>query len=102
MSGLNRAQLFGYIFLCMVWSSTWLAIRVVVREVPPFKAAAMRFVLAAGILFVWGWIRNATWLRDERQWNAILVLSFTMITIPCGLVFCGERYVSSRITSFLY
>ena len=86
----------------MVWSSTWLAIRVVVREVPPFKAAAMRFVLAAGILFAWGWIRNAKWPREERQWNAILVLSFTMMTIPFGLVFWGEQYVSSSMTAILY
>src|SRR2546421_5646868 len=75
MSGQTGAQIFAYVFLCRVWSSTWLAIPVVVREVPPFKAAALRFVLAAGILFVWGWIRNAQWPRGERQWNAIVVLS---------------------------
>ena len=102
MPGSNRPQLFGYLFLCMVWSSTWLAIRVVVRDVPPFKAAALRFVLAAGILFVWGWIRRAKWPREERQWNAIVVLSFTMITIPFALVFWAEQYVSSSMTAILY
>jgi len=86
----------------MVWSSTWLAIRVVVRDVPPFKAAALRFVLAAGILFVWGWIRRAKWPREERQWNAIVVLSFTMMTIPFALVFWAEQYVSSSMTAILY
>jgi drug/metabolite transporter (DMT)-like permease len=35
--------------LCLVWSSTWFAIRVCVRDQPPLTSAALRFVLA-GVL----------------------------------------------------
>jgi len=102
MSRLTRAQLAAYIFLCLVWGSTWLAIRAVVRDVPPFKAAAIRFLVAAGILFAWARFRKAKWPSDERQWNAIFILSFTIMAIPYGLLFWAEQYVSSSMTAVLF
>ena len=42
---------FGTIYF--VWGSTFLAIRVGVREVPPFLLAAMRFLVAGFVLITW-------------------------------------------------
>jgi drug/metabolite transporter (DMT)-like permease len=42
---------FGIIYF--VWGSTYLAIRVGVREVPPFLFAAMRFTVAGIFLYAW-------------------------------------------------
>ena len=42
---------FGIVYF--VWGSTFLAIRVGVREVPPFLLAAMRFLLAGTTLYAW-------------------------------------------------
>lgn len=49
---MRRLHLLAYISLCLIWGSTWLAIRVSVRDVPPMEAAAIRFSLAAIVLFV--------------------------------------------------
>lgn len=102
MSRLTRTQLAAYIFLCLVWGSTWLAIRALVTDVPPFKAAAIRFLIAAGILFAWAGFRKAKWPKDERQWNAIFILSFSVMAIPYGLLFWAEQYVSSSMTAVLF
>ncbi len=95
-------QRLAYYFLCLVWGSTWLAIRVLVENVPPFRAAALRFLLAAFVLFVWAGFRKSKWPKEERHWNAIVVLSFTMMCIPYGLVFWAEQYVSSSMTAILF
>ncbi len=42
---------FGIIYF--VWGSTFLAIRIGVREVPPFLLAAIRFIVAGIVLFAW-------------------------------------------------
>ena len=102
MSRLTRTQLVAYIFLCLVWGSTWLAIRALVADVPPFKAAAIRFLIAAGILFAWAGFRKAKWPKDERPWNAIFILSFSIMAIPYGLLFWAEQYVSSSMTAVLF
>ena len=45
--------LLAFAIIYFVWGSTFLAIRVGVREVPPFLLAAMRFLVAGLALYVW-------------------------------------------------
>jgi len=64
--------LLGYIALCLIWGTTWLAIRLVVRDVPPFEAAALRFIAAGVLLIALALVQKRRWPTDGRQWNAIL------------------------------
>jgi drug/metabolite transporter (DMT)-like permease len=45
--------LLAFAIIYFVWGSTFLAIRVGVREVPPFLLAAMRFLVAGLVLYAW-------------------------------------------------
>ena len=45
--------LLAFAIIYFVWGSTFLAIRVGVREVPPFLFAAMRFLVAGLVLYGW-------------------------------------------------
>ena len=45
--------LLAFAIIYFVWGSTFLAIRIGVREVPPFLLAAMRFLVAGLILYGW-------------------------------------------------
>lgn len=42
----------AYAFLCLVWSTTWQAIRVCLLGYPPFFGAALRFLLATALIAV--------------------------------------------------
>ena len=99
---LGRIQWLAYIALCVIWGSTWLVIRFVVRDVPPFLGASIRFFLAAGILLIPVFFRKDRWPKHDYQWNAILVLGFTMIAIPYALVFWAEQYIKSSLTAVLF
>src|SRR5262249_22380478 len=99
---MHRSQLAAYIALCLIWGSTWMAVHVVVQYVPPFRAAAIRFLLAAALLFVWVIFRKAEWPREGRQWNAILVLGFTVIGIPYALQFWAQQYITSSLSAVLF
>lgn len=99
---MRRLHLLAYISLCLIWGSTWLAIRVSVRDVPPMEAASIRFSLAAIVLFVWVLFRKSDWPKHPRQWNAILILGFTVIAIPYGLLFWAEQYVTSSLCPVLF
>lgn len=98
----GRVQLFGYIVLCLIWGSTWLAIRFVVHDVPPLEAAALRF-LAGGILLLGlALAQRRRWPQGAQQWNTILILSLTIMAVPYGLLFWAEQYVTSSMTAVLY
>jgi drug/metabolite transporter (DMT)-like permease len=99
---LSRPILLGYISLCLIWGSTWLAIRVVVRDVPPLEAAALRFIAGSALLLVLAVLQKRKWPGDRAQWNAIVVLSLTMMAVPYGLLFWAEQVVTSSMTAVLF
>lgn len=99
---LNHAVILAYISLCLIWGSTWMAIRVVVRDVPPFEAAAVRFLAAGALLLGLAAAQRRRWPQGERQWKAVLVLSLTIMAVPYGLLFWAEQYVTSGMTAVLF
>ena len=96
-----RHQL-AFLALCAIWGTTWLAIRIVVRDIPPFFAASSRFFIAAIFLMLLGFAQKAALPRTGREWRAILVLSITMMALPYGLIFWAEQSVTSSVTAVLY
>src|SRR5580765_1668824 len=98
----TRSQWLGYISLCLIWGSTWLAIRLVVRDIPPLEAAALRFLAAGALLLGVAALQKRRWPADGRQWNAILVLSVSIMAVPYGLLFWAEQHVTSSMTAVLY
>jgi drug/metabolite transporter (DMT)-like permease len=102
ISTLSRSQLAGYVALCLIWGTTWLAIRLVVRDVPPFEAAALRFIAAGVLLITLALVQKRRWPAAGPQWNAIFVLSLTIMAVPYGLLFWAEQHVTSSMTAVLY
>jgi drug/metabolite transporter (DMT)-like permease len=98
----NRAQWLGYGSLCLIWGSTWLAIRVAVHDIPPLEAAALRFLAAGGLLLALALLQKRPWPRGAKQWTAIVVLSLTIMALPYGLLFWAEQHVMSSMTAVLY
>jgi drug/metabolite transporter (DMT)-like permease len=89
---------FGVIYF--VWGSTFLAIRVGVREVPPFLLAGMRFLVAGLILYLWMRARG-TPTPTMRQWGAASFLAILIFVFDYGLLFWAERRVPSGIAAVM-
>lgn len=93
---------FGYALLCLIWGTTWMAIRVLVRDVPPVRAAGLRLLVGAVALIGLALIQRAPWPQKAREWIFVTILSFTMMGIPFGLVFWAEQFVTSSMTAVFY
>lgn len=91
----------GMLVLCAVWGSTWMAIRVLVTEVPAMHSASLRFLLAAVLLLPVILLRRLPW-PVGRGLHATLLLSFTMIAVPSALTFWSEQRLSSGLTALLF
>src|ERR1700682_429599 len=90
----------AFAIIYFVWGSTFLAIRVGVREVPPFLLAVMRF-LVAGII-VYGWMRaRGTPSPTVREWSAATFLAILIFVFDYGLLFWAERRVPSGIAAVM-
>ncbi|MBI2957019.1 MAG: DMT family transporter [Acidobacteria bacterium] len=95
----------GFALLAFIWGTTWLGIKLVVREMPPLSAAGVRFALAAALLGLFGTLagRRLAWRHLAPAERRLLFhLSLLMIAIPYGLVFYGELTVSSALAAILF
>src|SRR5450631_4477851 len=89
---------FGIIYF--VWGSTFLAIRVGVREVPPLLLASMRFFVAGAVLY--GWMRlRGTPSPARREWLSASLLAVCIFVVDYGLLFWAEQRVPSGIAAVM-
>jgi len=90
----------AFAIIYFVWGSTFLAIRVGVREVPPLVFACMRFFTAGAVLY--GWMRmKGTPAPNRREWAAISVMALCIFVLDYGLLFWAERRVPSGIAAVM-
>ncbi len=78
----TRAQLLlAFAIVYVVWGSTYLAMRVAVRHMPPFLMGGVRFVVAGLLLAAWvAWRERPAW-PTRRTW--------TWAALTGGLLFVG-------------
>ncbi|HZD93892.1 MAG TPA: EamA family transporter [Candidatus Sulfotelmatobacter sp.] len=91
----------AFALLYVLWGSTYLAMRVIVRDVPPYVAGAVRYLISgplmlAALAFTGRKIRLCT--QDFRR---LLVISILLLSIGNIGVLWGEEYVSSGIASLI-
>ena len=92
--------LLAFAIIYFVWGSTFLAIRVGVREVPPFLLAAMRFVVAGLVLYGW-MIARGERSPSARQWLSAFSLAVLIFVFDYGLVFWAEQRVPSGLAAVM-
>jgi len=90
--------LLAFAIIYFVWGSTYLAIRVGVREVPPLLLAAMRFLFAG--LALYGWmIAKGESSPTTREWKSASLLAILIFVFDYGLLFWAEQRVPSGIAA---
>ncbi len=92
--------LLAFAIIYIVWGTTYLAIRVGVHEVPPFLLAAMRFLIAGGVLYGW-MIAKGERSPTARQWMAASAIAILIFVLDYGLLFWAEQRVPSGVAAVM-
>jgi drug/metabolite transporter (DMT)-like permease len=92
--------LLAFAIIYFVWGSTYLAIRVGVREMPPFLMAGLRFTVAG--LALYGWMRLAgvpspSW----PEWRGATVLGALMFLLDYACLFWAEQRIPSGVSAVI-
>jgi drug/metabolite transporter (DMT)-like permease len=90
----------AFAIIYFVWGSTFLAIRVGVREVPPLVLASMRFFIAGLVIFLWMRL-TGTPSPSRREWLAASILAICIFVLDYGLLFWAEQRVPSGIAAVM-
>ncbi|MGB8693991.1 MAG: EamA family transporter [Steroidobacteraceae bacterium] len=73
------AKVAAFAGIYLIWSTTYLAIAVAIRTVPPFSVGAMRYLTAGGLMYAW--LRA----RESRPFDGLNIGG----TILCGVLMSG-------------
>jgi len=93
-------SLLAFAIIYFVWGSTYLSIRVGVREVPPFLLAAMRFLVAGIVLYGWMIVRGER-SPSRREWTSASILAILFFVLDYGVLFWAEQRVPSGIAAVM-
>lgn len=90
-----------YILLGLIWSTSFLWIKIAVDEIGPFTLVAFRVLF--GLLTAGGaaLFARVTWPTDRRTLITYAILGITSVAVPFFLITWAELYIDSAIASIL-
>jgi drug/metabolite transporter (DMT)-like permease len=91
----------AWLTLCVVWSSTWLAIKIGLRDLPPISFVAIRFLIAIIVLILVsvGRVRLVPLRRND--YTLLAITGILMFALNYTLLFWAELHVSSGLAAVL-
>ena len=86
--------------MCVVWGTTYLAIRIALETIPPALIGGLRFTAAGAILLLFLRARGER-LPAPSQWGSLALLGFLMLLIGNGAVVWAQQWVPSGLAAIL-
>ena len=94
-----RAYL-AWVFICVVWGTTYLGMRICLETIPPLLMGGVRFTLA-GLILIAVLMSRGERLPGIRAWPTLAVLGALMVGFGNGGVVWAEQTVASGLTAVL-
>src|SRR5438477_8913177 len=91
----------AWVTLCVVWSSTWLAIKIGLRDLPPISFVAIRFLVAIVVLLAVSIRRTRLLPLRRKDYVVLAITGIPMFAVNYTLLFWAELHVSSGLAAVL-
>ncbi len=95
------AQYAAFAGMCLIWGTTFLAIRIGSEAVPPLWGATLRLVLASILNAIVALLTRAAWPRGSAL-RGIATFGFLNLGVNFSLLYWGEMTVPSGIAAVFY
>jgi drug/metabolite transporter (DMT)-like permease len=98
----SRKVWLGLAVVYVVWGSTYLGIDLAIRTIPPFLMAAVRFLIAGGLLYTWAVRRGDRSDRPTaRHWLSAFVVAVPMLAVGNAVVGWAEQTIDTGTASLI-
>ena len=91
----------AWLTLCVVWSSTWLVIKIGLEDLPPVSYVAIRFVIAALVLVLISIGRDRLLPPKRADYFVLAGTGLLMFAVNYALLFWAELHVSSGLAAVI-
>ncbi len=97
----RRRILLAYLSVFVIWGSTYLAIRIGVRDVPPALFAGLRFVIAGSAMLVYGKFTGRIMPAKLDHLRTLSIVGIFLLVGGNGLVTWSEQWVDSGLAALI-
>ena len=98
----NKVTLLLFISVCVIWGTTWFAMEVAVKTIPPVLATGLRFLIAFPILIIISLLFKKPIFFPKGKLKWFPLISIFYFSIPFSLMIMGEKYISSGLASIIF
>lgn len=91
----------AYILVCIIWGSTYLAIRIGVQSMPPFLFAGIRNLVAGSIILLFSYFKRLEFPKGFKEYGKISVVGIFLLGICNTLVVIAEMRINSSTAALL-
>lgn len=104
MSGvtLTPRSIAAFIFLALVWGSTWLVIKDQISEVPPAWSVVWRFILAATAMSAFALLRRERMRLTAREMAVAIAMGVFQFSLNFQLIYQSEHYLTSGLVAVVF
>jgi len=92
---------FVFILLGVIWSASFLWIKIAVQEIGPFTLVGFRVLFGALSGLLATLLTRTAWPRDRSTWITYAILGVASVAIPFVLISWGEQTIDSAVASIL-
>jgi drug/metabolite transporter (DMT)-like permease len=96
----RKLALAAWLAVCLIWGTTYMAIRVALESMPPLVMMGLRWTLAGGVLSLFLAARGER-VFSRALWPRALRLGFLMLLLGNAGVAIAELWVPSGLTAVL-
>lgn len=91
----------AYIAVCILWGSTYLAIRIGVSAFPPELFAGIRFLVAGSVMLVYARLKGMDFPKNVKSVRDQSIVGLFLLLGGNGLIVWAEQWAHSGFTSLL-
>jgi drug/metabolite transporter (DMT)-like permease len=96
----TRRAWIAWIAICVIWGTTYLAIKIALGTIPPLLTGGLRYLAAAAIMIILLKVQGRP-LPPLSVWPAQALIGFAMLGLGNGGVVIAEQHLTSGLTAVL-
>ncbi|HEY3886835.1 MAG TPA: EamA family transporter [Vicinamibacterales bacterium] len=96
----RRRAWLAWAAVCIIWGTTYLAIRVSIETMPPILMAGLRWTIAGSLIATY-LVATGERLPTLHAWPGIVLLGFLLLGLGNGGVVWAEQWVTSGLSAVI-
>lgn len=90
-----------WLVLALIWSTTWIFIKIGLDDLPPIAFSSARFLLSVAVLAVIIAFKRIALPKTRKEWGLVVLTGILQFSLNYSAVFWAEQHITSGLAAVL-